>query len=527
MQRNVAHALINTTLDLDHRQKFSNIVYRGGYQMINHFKFRSDAMAMDPFAEFGTPGPVNEMVKNATEILKRNDIPSSPPVKATPPSNKFLKHVPGFDITLAQLCQLFKDTYQQLYQEPDRARSYRRRSCLTDAAIVEVPDIDAPVIFAVVEEPIAIVAIDVDDEAIAATEPATKTHEATATKKENANLKSQEKAATAEVEVSDDEGTGTGASIRWTKDEKEELLNLLSDGTKNYQYWKTQQKKCAENISIKVFRGKRTVSSIINQWKTLKDSDRGKTVPKGRPRKERDVALVSAHDERLEKSAIGTGYNPEEQRQEEVSNPETGSPEGPDHITAGAVARRHDSEEDDPSQDSGTERNDDDSGTEPDPRPPDDGRKHNDESDAGKHKSLAVVVDAPKLARQGRQEDRYAVFGVEEICLFVLSGEPTERALHNACLPRVEATTTLLRAIDDWCKDLGLHPEYSVPDCNNAIWTVVHRFDGPFDQWFKAVLMGHELSRVEHKRSSRSLSALVRMLSSPNRRHSDSINPSP
>lgn len=86
MQRNVAHALINTTLDLDHRQKFSNIVYRGGYQMINHFKFRSDAMAMDPFAEFGTPGPVNEMVKNATEILKRNDIPSSPPVKATPPS---------------------------------------------------------------------------------------------------------------------------------------------------------------------------------------------------------------------------------------------------------------------------------------------------------------------------------------------------------------------------------------------------------------------------------------------------------
>ncbi|CCX12329.1 Protein of unknown function [Pyronema omphalodes CBS 100304] len=128
--------------------------------------------------------------------------------------------------------------------------------------------------------------------------------------------------------------------------------------------------------------------------------DRGKTVPKGRPRKERDVALVSAHDERLEKSAIGTGYNPEEQRQEEVSNPETGSPEGPDHITAGAVARRHDSEEDDPSQDSGTERNDDDSGTEPDPRPPDDGRKHNDESDAGKHKSLAVVVDAPKLARQ-------------------------------------------------------------------------------------------------------------------------------
>lgn len=153
-----------------------------------------------------------------------------------------------------------------------RARSYRRRSCLTDAAIVEVPDIDAPVIFAVVEEPIAIVAIDVDDEAIAATEPATKTHEATATKKENANLKSQEKAATAEVEVSDDEGTGTGASIRWTKDEKEELLNLLSDGTKNYQYWKTQQKKCAENISIKVFRGKRTVSSIINQWKTLKDS---------------------------------------------------------------------------------------------------------------------------------------------------------------------------------------------------------------------------------------------------------------
>jgi hypothetical protein len=46
--------------------------------LMDHFKFRSDAIAIDPFAEFGTPGPVNKMYQNTMEILRKdNDLPSS------------------------------------------------------------------------------------------------------------------------------------------------------------------------------------------------------------------------------------------------------------------------------------------------------------------------------------------------------------------------------------------------------------------------------------------------------------------
>jgi hypothetical protein len=47
--------------------------------LMDHFKFRSDATAIDPFTEFGTPGPINKMYQNAMEILRKdNDLPSSP-----------------------------------------------------------------------------------------------------------------------------------------------------------------------------------------------------------------------------------------------------------------------------------------------------------------------------------------------------------------------------------------------------------------------------------------------------------------
>jgi hypothetical protein len=55
--------------------------------LMDHFKFHSDAMAIDPFAEYGTPGPINKMYQNAMEILcKDNDLSSSPciPVKSIP-----------------------------------------------------------------------------------------------------------------------------------------------------------------------------------------------------------------------------------------------------------------------------------------------------------------------------------------------------------------------------------------------------------------------------------------------------------
>jgi hypothetical protein len=55
--------------------------------LMDHFKFRSDAMAIDPFAEFGTPGPVNKMYQNAMEILRKDNAPSSSPripLKSTP-----------------------------------------------------------------------------------------------------------------------------------------------------------------------------------------------------------------------------------------------------------------------------------------------------------------------------------------------------------------------------------------------------------------------------------------------------------
>jgi hypothetical protein len=48
----------------------------------------------------------------------------------------------------------------------------------------------------------------------------------------------------------------------WTADEKQLLLNWLSEGLQNYQLWKTQMEKASERVSEVVFQGQRSPSAI-------------------------------------------------------------------------------------------------------------------------------------------------------------------------------------------------------------------------------------------------------------------------
>jgi hypothetical protein len=98
---------------------------------------------------------------------------------------------------------------------------------------------------------------------------------AKATLKATPKANKRKPAMTPVISVSDDEIEDDElevSSSRWTQEEKEELLNFLSENLKNYEFWKTQQKKCAEKITCEVFAGRHMPSGIINQWKVLKDS---------------------------------------------------------------------------------------------------------------------------------------------------------------------------------------------------------------------------------------------------------------
>ncbi|KAI5785343.1 hypothetical protein FPQ18DRAFT_309270 [Pyronema domesticum] len=90
--------------------------------LMDNFKFRSDAMATDPFAEFGTPGPVNKMYRNAMEILhKDNDPPSTSSISSPRlPLKSIPTHVHRSD-TLESALTDEDELLQRITQEHDES----------------------------------------------------------------------------------------------------------------------------------------------------------------------------------------------------------------------------------------------------------------------------------------------------------------------------------------------------------------------------------------------------------------------
>jgi hypothetical protein len=84
----IGHRLIRSRDGIFHEdRRYTASTTEEDIALMDYFKFRSDAMAIDPFAEFDTPGPVNKMYQNVMEILRKvNDLPSSPriPLKLIP-----------------------------------------------------------------------------------------------------------------------------------------------------------------------------------------------------------------------------------------------------------------------------------------------------------------------------------------------------------------------------------------------------------------------------------------------------------